>query len=213
MGPERKSRVISEKEKLQIAYHEAGHAIVGHMMEHSSPVHKITIVSRGRAGGYVLALPEEDSMLTSREEIEDQIAFTMGGRAAEEIVFSQFTTGASSDLQKATSMARSMVTQFGMSELLGPRTFGSGGGSLFLGREIGEQRDYSEEAAEQIDREVKRFVETGYNRAKDVLTEHRVKLDTLAKILIEQETLDRATFEEVMEGRATSLEGAPAMGD
>lgn len=213
MGPERKSRVISEKEKLQIAYHEAGHAIVGHLMEHSSPVHKITIVSRGRAGGYVLALPEEDTMLTSREQIEDGIAFTMGGRAAEEIVFNQFTTGASSDLQKATSWARSMVTQFGMSELLGPRTFGSGGGSLFLGREIGEQRDYSEEAAEQIDQEVKRIVENAYNRAKTVLTDNRAKLDMLAKILIEQETLDRATFEEVMDGRTTSLESAPAMGD
>ncbi len=203
MGPERKSRVISEKEKLKLAYHEAGHAVVGHMLKYTSPVHKITIVSRGRAGGYVLSVPEDDQALTSREQIEDQIAMTLAGRAAEEIVFSQFTTGASSDLQKATSWARSMVTQFGMSELLGPRTFGSGSSSLFLGREIGEQRDYSEHAAEIIDDEVKRIVNTAYDRAKATIDEHRDKLDTLAKVLMEQETLDRSTFEEVMNGNIT----------
>src|SRR5690606_30391793 len=143
MGPERKTRVISDKEKRKIAYHEAGHAVVAHLLEHTHPIHKITIVPRGRAGGYVLSLPEEDSSLVSREQIEDRIAMGLAGRAAEEIVFNQFTTGASDDLQKATSLARSMVTQFGMSDLLGPRTFGSGSSSLFLGREIGEQRDYS----------------------------------------------------------------------
>ena len=203
MGPERKSRVISEKEKLKLAYHEAGHAVVGHMLKYTSPVHKITIVSRGRAGGYVLSVPEDDQALTSREQIEDQIAMTLAGRAAEEIVFNQFTTGASSDLQKATSWARSMVTQFGMSEILGPRTFGSGSSSLFLGREIGEQRDYSEHAAEIIDDEVKRIVSTAYDRAKATIEEHREKLNTLAKVLMEQETLDRSMFEDVMNGNIT----------
>jgi cell division protease FtsH len=216
MGPERKSRVISDKEKRKVAYHEAGHAVVAHVLEHTHPVHKITIVSRGRAGGYVLSLPDEDVSLVSREQIEDRIAMGLAGRAAEEIVFSQFTTGASDDLQKATNMARSMVMQFGMSELLGPRTFGSGGGSLFLGREIGEQRDYSEHAAEQIDEEVKRIVSTAYERAKSTLLEYRDKLDQLAHVLIEQETLERATFEEIMNGSVApggSMEPASAIGD
>lgn len=216
MGPERKSRVISEQEKKKIAYHEAGHAVVGHLLEHTSPVHKITIVSRGRAGGYVLSLPDDDQTLTSREQIEDQIAMTLAGRAAEEIIFDQFTTGASNDLQQATNWARSMVTQFGMSELLGPRTFGSGnGGSLFLGREMFEQRDYSEHAAELIDDEVKRIVSEAYDRAKHTLLTNRERLETLAKILIEQETLDRATFEEIMNGNTAPSIGstAPALGD
>ena len=216
MGPERKTRVISDKEKRKIAYHEAGHAVVAHLLEHTHPIHKITIVPRGRAGGYVLSLPEEDSSLVSREQIEDRIAMGLAGRAAEEIVFNQFTTGASDDLQKATSLARSMVTQFGMSDLLGPRTFGSGSSSLFLGREIGEQRDYSEHAAEQIDQEVKRIVSTAYDRAKVTLMDNRLKLDALAQILIDQETLERAAFEEVMNGNALpglNPGAAPALGD
>jgi len=214
MGPERKTRVISEKEKRIIAYHEAGHAIMFHVLDHASPVHKITIVPRGRAGGYVMPLPEEDTTLHSREEFEDRIASAMGGRAAEEIVFNQLTTGASSDLQHATSLARSMVMQFGMSDLLGPRTFGSGHTSVFLGRELGEQRDYSEEVAEQIDQEVKRIVQENYNRAKNVLLQYRDKLDELAQILIEQETLDRASFEEIMNSTPRSVgDAAAAIGD
>ncbi len=214
MGPERKTRVISEKEKRIIAYHEAGHAIMFHTLQHANPVHKITIVPRGRAGGYVMPLPEEDTTLHSREEFEDRIAAAMGGRAAEEIVFNQLTTGASSDLQHATSLARSMVMQFGMSALLGPRTFGSGHTSLFLGRELGEQRDYSEEVAEQIDQEVKRIVQSSYDRSKNILLEYRAKLDELAVILIEQETLDRASFEEIMNSAPRSVgDAAPALGD
>jgi cell division protease FtsH len=214
MGPERKTRVISEKEKRIIAYHEAGHAIMFHVLDHASPVHKITIVPRGRAGGYVMPLPEEDTTLHSREEFEDRIASAMGGRAAEEIVFNQLTTGASSDLQHATSLARSMVMQFGMSDLLGPRTFGSGHTSVFLGRELGEQRDYSEEVAEQIDQEVKRIVQDNYSRAKNVLLQYRDKLDELAQILIEQETLDRASFEEIMNNTPSSVgDAAAAIGD
>jgi len=216
MGPERKTRVISEKEKKVIAYHEAGHAILHHVLEHANAVHKVTIVPRGRAGGYVMSLPEDDVFLRSREEFEDYIAAAMGGRAAEEIIFNRLTTGASSDLQQATGMARSMVTQFGMSDLLGPRTFGSGSGSLFLGREMFEQRDYSEHAAEQIDDEVKRIVETAYNRAKSILVENLDKLHKLASVLIEQETLDRAAFEEIMADSAsapTNVDTAPALGD
>ncbi|MGQ9887759.1 MAG: ATP-dependent zinc metalloprotease FtsH [Aggregatilineales bacterium] len=216
MGPERKTRVISEKEKKVIAYHEAGHAILHHVLEHANAVHKVTIVPRGRAGGYVMSLPEDDVFLRSREEFEDYITAAMGGRAAEEIIFNRLTTGASSDLQQATSMARSMVTQFGMSDLLGPRTFGSGSGSLFLGREMFEQRDYSEHAAEQIDDEVKRIVETAYNRAKSILMENLDKLHKLASVLIEQETLDRSAFEEIMADSAsapTNVDAAPALGD
>src|SRR5690606_27748751 len=200
MGPERKTRVISEAEKRSVAYHEAGHAILHHVLEHAHPVHKITIVPRGRAGGYVMSLPENDVFLRSREEFEDFITAAMGGRVAEEIVFNQLTTGASDDLQKATNLARSMVMQLGMREVLGPRTFGSGQTSVFLGREIGEQRDYSEEVAKQIDEEVKRIVQTSYDRARSILTQYRDKLDELARILIEQETLDRASFEEIMNG-------------
>jgi cell division protease FtsH len=205
MGPERKTRVISEAEKRSVAYHEAGHAILHHVLEHAHPVHKITIVPRGRAGGYVMSLPENDVFLRSREEFEDFITAAMGGRVAEEIVFNQLTTGASDDLQKATNLARSMVMQLGMSDLLGPRTFGSGHTSVFLGREIGEQRDYSEDVAKQIDDEVKRIVQTSYDRARAILLQHRDKLDELARILIEQETLDRASFEEIMNGKRTNI--------
>jgi cell division protease FtsH len=212
MGPERKTRVISEKEKRQVAYHEAGHAILFHLLEHAPPVHKITIVPRGRAGGFVMPLPESDTFLTAREEFEDIIVAAMGGRAAEEIIFNQFTTGASDDLRQATARARAMVTQYGMSDVLGPRAFGSGSGSLFLGRDLYEQRDYSEQAAEEIDSEVKRILQTAYQRAKTMLTENRDKLEHIAMILIEQETLDRSSFEELMGGpsHGSSLPSLPA---
>jgi len=206
MGPERKTRVITEKEKKIVAYHEAGHALVHHLMSGLGPIHKITIVSRGRAGGYVMSLPESDTMLHSREQFEDQIAFAMGGRAAEEIIFSQLTTGASMDLQQATRIARAMVTQYGMSEKLGPRAYGSSNGSIFLGRELGEQRDYSEHYAQEIDNEVRGILQRNYERAKNTLMENRTKLDLLAQVLIEQETLDRQTFEELMSS------GVPNMG-
>jgi len=198
MGPERKTRVISESEKRKIAYHEAGHAILQHVLEHADPVHKITIVPRGRAGGYVMSLPEGDTMLKSREEFEDEIVAAMGGRAAEEIVFNQLTTGASSDLQQATRIARSMVTKFGMSDLLGPRSYDSSSGNIFLGRELSESREYSEHYAEEIDNEVKRILQTGYNRAKSILSGSRHILDQLAVTLIEQETINRPEFEDIM---------------
>lgn len=198
MGPERKTRVLSEKEKTITAYHEGGHAILRHLLEYATPAHKITIIPRGRALGYVMSLPEDDRYMRSREEFEDEICVGMGGRAAEEIVYNQFTTGASNDLQQVTSMARSMVTQYGMSESLGPRTFGGGSGSLFLGRDLYEQRDYSEQAAEEIDSEVKRIVQTQYQRAKQLLTDYREKLENIAQALMEQETIDRQQFEELL---------------
>jgi cell division protease FtsH len=201
MGPERKSRVISEKDKINTAYHEAGHAILFYLLENSDPVHKITIVPRGMAGGYVLPLPDEDIFGRSREYFEDTITAALGGRAAEEIIFNKFTTGASNDLQRVTQMARAMVTKYGFSETLGPRTFGSDGGAVFLGREIGEQRDYSEQAAEEIDNEVRRILTSAYARAKQLLTENRDKLEALVRLLIEQETLDRSTFEDLMTGK------------
>ncbi|MDL1900087.1 ATP-dependent zinc metalloprotease FtsH [Anaerolineae bacterium CFX9] len=208
MGPERKTRVISAEEKRKVAYHEAGHAILQHILPNANPVHKVTIIPRGRAGGYVMSLPDEDVFLKTKEQFEDEICAAMGGRAAEEIIFNQFTTGASSDLQQVTQRARMMVTQFGMSEVLGPRTFGGGTGSLFLGRDLYEQRDYSEQAAEEIDNEVKRIVQTAYQRAKALLLENRDKLDMMAKVLIEQETLERAQFEELMNGMSSSRTSA-----
>lgn len=200
MGPERRSRVIPLEEKEKIAYHEAGHAILFHMLENASPVHKITIVARGQAGGYVMPLPTKEAGVTSREEFLDRIVAAMGGRAAEEIVFNQYTTGASQDLRQATSWARAMVTQFGMSDALGPRAYGSGQGAVFLGREISEQRDYSEHYAQQIDDEVKRILQTGYQRAKNILTEQREKMDDLVEILMERETLTAEEFVNVIEG-------------
>jgi cell division protease FtsH len=211
MGPERKTRVMNELEKKKVAYHEAGHAIVQFYLDHTDPIHKITIIPRGRAGGYVMSLPDEDVFLKSREQFEDELAGMMGGRAAEELIFNQFTTGASNDLQQATNRARMMVTQFGMSESLGPRAFGGGSGSLFLGRDLYEQRDYSEQAAEDIDNEVKRILQTAYQRAKATLVDHREKLEQLAAVLIEQETLDRAALEALLtEQAAESASSLPA---
>jgi cell division protease FtsH len=211
MGPERKSRVLTEKDKLTTAYHEAGHAVLFYLLENTDPVHKVTIVPRGRAGGYVLHMPEEDNMFYKREYFEDTITGALGGRAAEEIVFNQFTTGASSDLQQATNMARAMVTKYGFSDTLGPRTFGTEGGAVFLGRELGESRDYSEQAAEEIDNEVRRILTNAYNRAKTLLSDNRDKVDSLVKVLLEQETLDRVAFEELMSGKMTPASAAYGM--
>lgn len=205
MGPERRSRVISPEEKEKIAYHEAGHAILFHLLEHTNPVHKITIVSRGRAGGYVMPLPSGDSMLRSLDQFKDDIIAIMGGRAAEEIIYQQLTTGASNDLQQATRLARAMVTQFGMSERLGPRAYGSNQGPIFLGRDMGEIRDYSETYAQAIDDEVKRILQDAYQSAKNLLLENLDKMHVLVKILIERETLDSHEFVQIMEGTHPSI--------
>ena len=172
-GPEKKTRVMSDKERLITAYHEMGHAIVGHFLEHSDPVHKISIISRGQALGYTISMPQEDKFLTTKAELTDNLAMTLGGRAAEEIVFSEITTGASNDLEKVTATAKQMVMRFGMSEKLGPRVFGHDHGQPFLGREFSAEPDYSDEIAREIDDEIRRIVEAAHQRAKDLLTEYR----------------------------------------
>ncbi len=208
MGPERKSRVLSEEDKELTAYHEAGHAVVSFFLPHTDPVQKVTIIPRGRAGGYVMSLPE-DRMAQSREHFEDQIAFAFGGRAAEEIFFGRVTTGAASDIQAATKMARAMVMQYGMSRGLGLRTFGEQQGSIFLGRDMTYGRDYSEEAAKTIDEEVGRILDEAYVRAKQVIEENKQTLVKLADTLIIVETLDREEFETVMNQEIEEEESIP----
>ncbi len=198
LGPERRSRIITEEEKRVIAYHEAGHAVVFHMLPLCDPVRKVTIVARGMAGGVTWVMPENDSALGTTKRYHDQIAGALGGRAAEEIVFGDVTNGASSDLENVTRIARTMVTRWGMSEKLGPRVFGQKEELVFLGREIGEQRDYSESVAEQIDHEVHEIVSGAYDRAFTVLTENRDKLDALAQRLMEIETIGQEEFLELM---------------
>ena len=193
-GPERKSRVISEEEKTVIAYHEAGHALVMKMLPECDPVHKVSIVARGMAGGYTWALPEEDRRLRHRNKFKADMSALLGGRAAEEVIFRDVTTGATGDLERATKMARAMVTRYGMSEKLGPITFGEKDELIFLGRTIGEQRNYSEEIARQIDREVRRIVEDAYHTAKNVLIANRDKLVALGEHLMREETIDAAAF-------------------
>ena len=196
-GPERKSRLISESEKLIVAYHEAGHAVISHVIPESDPVHKVSIISRGMMGGFTLALPEEDRTLISRNKLLADMAVALGGRAAEELVFNDITSGASNDLERVTKLARSMVTRLGMSDVLGPMVYGQKEELIFLGREISEQRDYSESVAEKIDAEVQDLVRAAYTRAIEILTEYRTSLDTIAQYLIEEETIDRETFLEI----------------
>jgi cell division protease FtsH len=194
-GPERKSRIIPEKERKVIAYHEAGHALVMKLTPQCDPVHKISIISRGMAGGYVLPLPEDERFVTNQNKFEADLTALMGGRVAEEVVFEEITTGASNDLDRATKMARAMVTQYGMSEKLGPLIFGEKDELVFLGKEIGEQRNYSEEIARQIDQEVRRIVETAYLKAKKLVFDNRTKLEEIAQRLLKEETIDSQTFE------------------
>jgi cell division protease FtsH len=196
-GPERKSRVISDAEKAIIAYHEGGHAVVQRVLPKCDPVAKVTIISRGMALGYTMALPVEDRYLQSKTEFEDKIAGLLGGNASEKLIFGDTTTGASNDIEKATDLARRMVTEFGMSERLGPLAFGKRDELVFLGREIGEQRNYSDEVAKQIDEEVRAIIDRGYTRAVEVLTTHRDKLQALAEKLIAEETVDSEEFEKL----------------
>jgi cell division protease FtsH len=189
-GPERKSRVISEKEKKTIAYHEAGHALVGHLLPDSDQPFKMSIVARGMAGGFTRYLPEEDRHLMNRSQYRAMLATSFGGHVAEELAMGEMTTGPQNDIQQATHIARQMVTQWGMSERLGPRTFGRKQEMVFLGREISEQRDYSEKVAEEIDEEVRRLIDKAYQVAKDLLTEHRAKLDEIVRHILIEETLD-----------------------
>ncbi len=205
MGPERRSRLLSEEERRITAYHEAGHAVAGYLLPHCDPVLKVTIIPRGMAGGYTMALPE-DFMYKARSKFLDDLAMSLGGRVAEELVFSEITTGASADLEYVTKTARNMVTRYGMSDRLGPMIYGQKEELVFLGREIGEQRDYSEAVAEEIDAEVRRIVSEAYERATTVLTENRDKLELIAQTLLEVETLDQETFASLMEGEAEEPE-------
>lgn len=195
MGPAKKSRLLSEGEKKIIAYHEAGHAVVMNAIPESNPVHKVTIVGRGSAGGYTMNLPIEDRVLMSKKELEADMVSLLGGRMAEELMFNDITSGASSDLERVTDLARKMVMRLGMSDELGPITYGKKEEMIFLGRELSEQRDYSESVAEHIDQEVRKIVNNAYERARAILTQYRAELDLVATQLIEKETLTREEFE------------------
>ncbi|WP_327177172.1 ATP-dependent zinc metalloprotease FtsH [Streptomyces sp. NBC_01335] len=196
-GPQKRTRIMSEKEKKITAYHEGGHALVAAASPQSDPVHKITILSRGRALGYTMVLPEEDKYSTTRNEMLDQLAYMLGGRAAEELVFHDPTTGAANDIEKASATARAMVTQYGMTERLGAIKFGGDNTEPFVGREMGHQRDYSEEVAALVDEEVKKLIETAHNEAWEILVENRDILDTLVLQLLEKETLGKEEIAEI----------------
>ena len=208
-GPERRSRIISEEEKVIIAYHEGGHAVVQRVLPKNDPVTKVTIVSRGMALGYTMSLPAEDRYLHSKTEFEDKIAGMLGGNVAETIVFGDTTTGSSNDIEKATNLARAMVTQYGMSEKLGPLTFGKKEEMIFLGREISEQRNYSDEVAAKIDAEVREIIDRAFGRAKEALTTHREVLDRLAALLVEKETIEHEEFESLFDGVLPPRSGGP----
>jgi cell division protease FtsH len=201
-GPEKKARLLSEKERKITAYHEMGHALVGHFLENTDPVHKITIVSRGQALGLTISLPTEDRYLTTKIALMEQIAMTLGGRAAEELVFNEVTTGAANDLEKVTAVSKNMVMRYGMSEKLGPRVLGRSHDQPFLGREMGNDPDYSDEIAREIDDEIRRVIEEGHELALRVLREHMDQLHQLSRILIERETIDSDQFQRLLAGAA-----------
>jgi cell division protease FtsH len=198
-GPEKKSRVISEFEKKLVAYHEAGHALLGHYLPHTDPLHKVSIIPRGRAGGYTLLLPKEDRRYMTKSQILDQVTMLLGGRVAEALVLKEISTGAQNDLERATELVRKLITEFGMSEELGPLTFGHRNDQVFLGKDIARDRNYSEAVAFSIDREARRIMDECYNRAKQILEEHMDKLHLVAQTLMEKETLEAEEFEALIE--------------
>ena len=210
LGPERRSRIISHREKEITAYHEGGHALVGHLLPHADPVQKVSIVARGMAGGYTRSVPPEDRHLFTKVQFTDMLATALAGRVAEELVFNEITTGASNDLESATQIARNMVTRYGMSEKLGPRTFGKRDELIFLGREISEQRNYSDRVAEEIDEEVYDLIQQARNDAKEVLVTHRAKLVQLARHLITHETVEGDELTKLFESEAPPLEAEAA---
>jgi cell division protease FtsH len=207
MGPERRSMIISDKEKRNTAYHEAGHALVGRLTEHNDPVHKVTIIPRGRALGLTQHLPAEDRLSFTANQANDQIAMMMGGRIAEELTFGQLTTGASNDIQQATDMARRMVCDWGMSEKLGPLHFGKHEGEVFLGRDFADSsKEYSDQTAMEIDAEVRRIVSTNYDRARKIVEANLDKLKALAEALLEYETVDGADIDLIFAGKRLTRE-------
>ena len=198
MGPERRSRVISDKEKRLTAYHEGGHTLVGMLLDNTDPVHKVTIIPRGRAGGYTLSLPKEDRYYATRSEMLDELKVLLGGRVAEALVLKEISSGASNDLQRATSLARQMICEYGMSPELGPMTFGHRQDQVFLGRDIGRDKDYSEEVAAKIDKEIRKFIDEAYQKTESLLNENMDKLHLIAAALIEKETLEAFELEQLM---------------
>jgi cell division protease FtsH len=201
-GPEKKTRLLSEHERKVTAYHEMGHALVGHHLPNCDPVHKISIISRGAALGYTISLPAEDKFLTTKSALMDTLAMTLGGRAAEELVFHEVTTGAANDIEKVTSTAKHMVMRYGMSEKLGPRMLGRNHDMPFLGRDMGAEPDYSEEIAREIDDEIRRVIEEAHQRALSVLKEHMAELHKISELLIERETIDKDQFERLLAGES-----------
>ena len=199
LGPERKSHMMSEKEKKITAYHETGHALVSHILPDASPVQKVSIISRGQAAGYTLNMPTEDKHFKTKSEFTSELAVFLGGYVAELLIFGDVTTGASSDLKKATRIARKLVTEYGMSEQLGQRTFGERDDLVFLGRDLTEHRDYSEKSAELIDQEVTRFIAAAFQKAKDIISASREKMETVVVLLLEKETLEKEEFEAAVE--------------
>jgi cell division protease FtsH len=199
-GPEKRTRLLSEHERKVTAYHEMGHALVGHLLPNCDPVHKISVISRGQALGYTISLPREDRFLQTRSALMDTMAMSLGGRAAEELVFHEITTGAANDPEKVTHTAKQMIMRFGMSEKLGPRTLGRNQDLPFLGRDMGAEPDYSDEIAREIDDEIRRIVEEAHERARQVLTEHMDELNAISQILIERETIDKDQFERLLAG-------------
>lgn len=198
-GPEKKSRVISDYEKRLVAYHEAGHAILGHYLPHTDPLHKVSIIPRGRAGGYTLLLPKEDRRYMTKSQILDQVIMLLGGRVAEDIVLKEISTGAQNDLERATELVRKMITEYGMSEELGPLTFGRKQETVFLGRDIARDRNYSEAVAFSIDKEARRIIDESYNKAKELINKHLTELHLIAKALMERETLEAEEFTNIIE--------------
>lgn len=207
MGPERRSRVISDKEKRLTAYHEGGHTLVGMLLDNTGPVHKVTIIPRGRAGGYTLSLPKEDRYYATRSEMLDELKVLLGGRVAEALVLKEISSGASNDLQRATSLARQMICEYGMSPELGPMTFGHRQDQVFLGRDIGRDKDYSEEVAAKIDKEIRKFIDEAYQKTESLLNENMDKLHLIADALIERETLEGEEIDQLMKyGKILSKE-------
>ena len=198
LGPERKSHLLSGEEKKITAYHEAGHAVVASVLPKADPVHKVSVVSRGRAAGYTLKLPSRERHLFSRSHFLDEMAVSLGGYAAEKIVFGDLTTGAADDLQNATDTARALVVKYGMSDKVGPVALGAEGGAVFLGKELGAEKNYSEEMAKEVDEEVKRFMSEAAARAEKILRSNREALDAVASRLVEKETIERAEFEKII---------------
>jgi cell division protease FtsH len=204
-GPERKSRLMCDEEKEMVAYHEVGHAIVMELLPNADPVHKVSVLPRGMALGYTVPLPSQDKYLTTKSELLDDIAGLLGGRVAEKIVYNEVTTGANNDLNRATEIARAMVCEFGMSDTLGPLTLGKRHGNPFLGRDIMEDRNYSEEIAMSIDKEVRKIIDNAYDKARQILTANRNKMDEVVKVLLESETLEREAFEALMADATAEL--------